>query len=230
MQDWDVDDDDEIRCCGSSVDASRHEASSRGPLGQNSHYRNYHYCPFAIVTIFLPICCGYIPAVNLLESLAGFLGTTNGRRRDAGGGTQVPSAAQPSVRRHRDGRRRNGDQVVSRWPTGVLPSRAVRRGGRLDHRRHRRRVRTGGTPPAQPVAHEGSWCAMRHPLNTPIGRFGIETDEEAPGLCVATMPVHGLANPITGAPALGPLAVLVDQVSGAGQPLPPRRRRVDGDQ
>jgi uncharacterized protein (TIGR00369 family) len=55
---------------------------------------------------------------------------------------------------------------------------------------------------------------MRHPLNTPIGRFDIETDEELDGRCVASMPVHGLLSPVTGVPSLGPLAVLVDHVGG----------------
>ncbi|TPG29758.1 PaaI family thioesterase [Mycolicibacterium hodleri] len=55
---------------------------------------------------------------------------------------------------------------------------------------------------------------MRHPLNTPIGRFGIETDEESQGRCVATMPAYGLISPITGTPSLGPLAVLVDHAAG----------------
>lgn len=30
-----------------------------------------------------------------------------------------------------------------------------------------------------------------HPLNTPIGRFGIETLEEGVDRCVATMPCTG---------------------------------------
>ena len=55
---------------------------------------------------------------------------------------------------------------------------------------------------------------MRHPLNTPIGRFGIDTLADGPTHCLATMPVAGLVNPITGAPSLGPLAVLVDHVGG----------------
>ena len=55
---------------------------------------------------------------------------------------------------------------------------------------------------------------MRHPTNTPIGRFRVETDEETPARCVASLPVSGLANPLTGVPALGPLAVLVDHVAG----------------
>jgi uncharacterized protein (TIGR00369 family) len=66
---------------------------------------------------------------------------------------------------------------------------------------------------------------MRHPLNTPIGRFDIDTDEELDGRCVATMPVHGLLNPITGAPSLGPLAVLIDHVGG----LVNHHRRGDGE-
>jgi uncharacterized protein (TIGR00369 family) len=55
---------------------------------------------------------------------------------------------------------------------------------------------------------------MRYPLNTPIGRFGIETDEERDGRCVARMPLSGLLSPITGMASLGPLAVLVDHVGG----------------
>ncbi|GLP78845.1 PaaI family thioesterase [Mycobacterium antarcticum] len=55
---------------------------------------------------------------------------------------------------------------------------------------------------------------MRHPTNTPIGRFRIETDEETPARCVASLPVSGLANPLTGTQGLGPLAVLVDHVAG----------------
>lgn len=55
---------------------------------------------------------------------------------------------------------------------------------------------------------------MRHPLHTPIGRFGIETFYDDVDGCEATMPVAGLVNPITGAPSLGPLAVLVDHVAG----------------
>jgi acyl-coenzyme A thioesterase PaaI-like protein len=55
---------------------------------------------------------------------------------------------------------------------------------------------------------------MRHPLNTPIGRFGIETDEGQPDRVVASMPIFGLVSPITGEPSLGPLAVLVDHVGG----------------
>ncbi|MCW2734249.1 MAG: hypothetical protein JWR13_5065 [Mycobacterium sp.] len=66
---------------------------------------------------------------------------------------------------------------------------------------------------------------MRHPLNTPIGRFGIETDEGDDGRCVAHMPMHGLVSPITGAPSLGPLAVLVDHVGG----LVNHYRRGDGE-
>lgn len=53
-----------------------------------------------------------------------------------------------------------------------------------------------------------------HPLNTPIGRFGIETLEEGVDRCVATMPLHGLSNPVTGALSLGPLAILCDHVGG----------------
>lgn len=54
----------------------------------------------------------------------------------------------------------------------------------------------------------------RHPLNTPIGRFRMETLEEGVDRCVATLPIEGLVNPVTGAPSLGPLAILADHVGG----------------
>lgn len=53
-----------------------------------------------------------------------------------------------------------------------------------------------------------------HPVNTPLGRFGVETLVDSPDPFVATMPVGGLVNPLTGAATLGPLAVLVDYVAG----------------
>lgn len=59
-----------------------------------------------------------------------------------------------------------------------------------------------------------SWTAMPHPLNTPIGRFGIDTLEHGAERCVATMPMAGLVNPVTGLPSLASLAVLVDHVGG----------------
>lgn len=65
---------------------------------------------------------------------------------------------------------------------------------------------------------------MRHPLHTPIGRFGIETLHDDVDGCVATMPVAHLVNPITGTPSLGPLAVLVDHVAGL---VNHRRRTAD---
>ena len=66
---------------------------------------------------------------------------------------------------------------------------------------------------------------MRHPLNTPIGRFGIDTFEEGADGCVATLPVEGLVNPMTGLPSLGVLAVLVDHVGG----LVNHHRRADDE-
>lgn len=51
---------------------------------------------------------------------------------------------------------------------------------------------------------------MRLPLNTPLGRMGIESLEETPGHCVASIPTAGLLNPLTGVPTLAPLAMLVD--------------------
>lgn len=53
-----------------------------------------------------------------------------------------------------------------------------------------------------------------HPLNTPIGRFRVQTLEEGADRCAATMPAHGLVNPVTGAPSLAALAVLLDHVGG----------------
>jgi uncharacterized protein (TIGR00369 family) len=53
-----------------------------------------------------------------------------------------------------------------------------------------------------------------HPLNTPIGRFRVETLEEGADGCVAAMPLAGLVSPATGLPSLSPLAVLVDHVGG----------------
>jgi uncharacterized protein (TIGR00369 family) len=55
---------------------------------------------------------------------------------------------------------------------------------------------------------------MRYPLNTPLGRMGVDTVREAADRCVASIPVGGLRNPLTGAPSLAPLAMLVDHVGG----------------
>jgi uncharacterized protein (TIGR00369 family) len=53
-----------------------------------------------------------------------------------------------------------------------------------------------------------------YPLNTPLGRFGIETSEEGANRCVATIPIRGLVNPLTGTPTIAPLAMLVDHAGG----------------
>ncbi|MBX7430975.1 PaaI family thioesterase [Mycobacterium sp. Y57] len=66
---------------------------------------------------------------------------------------------------------------------------------------------------------------MPYPLNTPLGRFGIETSEEGDERCVASIPAGGMANPITGAPTIAPLAMLVDHVGG----LINHRRRAPGE-
>jgi uncharacterized protein (TIGR00369 family) len=55
---------------------------------------------------------------------------------------------------------------------------------------------------------------MSHPLNTPLGRFGIVTSEEGPQLCVASIPAGGMANPLTGKPTVAALAMLVDHIGG----------------
>lgn len=71
---------------------------------------------------------------------------------------------------------------------------------------------------------------MSHPLNTPIGRFGIDTFESTvavPGgeQVTATLPGHGLTNPLTGLPTAAPLAMLLDHVGGLANHL----RRGDGE-
>ncbi|BBY45068.1 phenylacetic acid degradation protein [Mycolicibacterium celeriflavum] len=55
---------------------------------------------------------------------------------------------------------------------------------------------------------------MSHPLNTPLGRFGIVTSKDAPDECVASIPVGGMVNPLNGAPTIAPLAMLVDHACG----------------
>jgi len=39
---------------------------------------------------------------------------------------------------------------------------------------------------------------MSHPLNTPLGRFGIVTSEEGPQRCIASIPAGAMINPLTG--------------------------------
>lgn len=56
--------------------------------------------------------------------------------------------------------------------------------------------------------------AMSHPLNTPLGRFGIATPEDGPDRCTASIPAGAMTNPLTGAPTIAPLAMLVDHVGG----------------
>ncbi|PXX13125.1 PaaI family thioesterase [Mycolicibacterium moriokaense] len=55
---------------------------------------------------------------------------------------------------------------------------------------------------------------MSHPLNTPLGRFGIVTSEEGAGRCIASTPAGGMTNPLTGMPTVAPLAMLVDHIGG----------------
>ena len=55
---------------------------------------------------------------------------------------------------------------------------------------------------------------MLHAPNTPLGRFGIETLVDSPDPFVGAMPLGGLVDPVTGAPTVAPLAVLVDFVAG----------------
>jgi uncharacterized protein (TIGR00369 family) len=55
---------------------------------------------------------------------------------------------------------------------------------------------------------------MRHPLNSPIGRFGIDTLDLSDERCVSSIAAHGLTNPLTGHPTLAALMVLVDHTCG----------------
>lgn len=65
---------------------------------------------------------------------------------------------------------------------------------------------------------------MSHPLNTPLGRFGIVTSRDAAHECVASIPVGAMVNPLTGAPTVAPLAMLVDHACGL---VNHRRRAAD---
>ena len=55
---------------------------------------------------------------------------------------------------------------------------------------------------------------MAYPSNTPLGRFGIETLEQGPERCVATVPATPLVNPLSHAPTIATLALLVDHLGG----------------
>jgi hypothetical protein len=55
---------------------------------------------------------------------------------------------------------------------------------------------------------------MPHPLNTPLGRFGIGTTEEGPQRCIASFPAGGMTNPLTDRPTVAALAMLVDHIGG----------------
>lgn len=53
-----------------------------------------------------------------------------------------------------------------------------------------------------------------YPLSTALGRFGLGPVLDSPDPFISSMPLVGLANPVTGAPSAGPLAVLVDHAAG----------------
>ncbi|WP_425002925.1 PaaI family thioesterase [Mycolicibacterium sp. S3B2] len=55
---------------------------------------------------------------------------------------------------------------------------------------------------------------MAYPPNTPLGRFGIETLEQGPERCVATVLAAPLVNPLTHTPTVATLALLVDHLGG----------------
>ncbi|WP_234834681.1 PaaI family thioesterase [Mycolicibacterium stellerae] len=55
---------------------------------------------------------------------------------------------------------------------------------------------------------------IAYPPNTALGRFGIAPIVDSADPYVSSMPLAGLINPVTGAPTVGPLAVLVDHAAG----------------
>ena len=55
---------------------------------------------------------------------------------------------------------------------------------------------------------------MSHPLNTPLGRFGIVTSTDDQDQCVASIPAGEMTNPLTGAATIAPMVMLVDHVGG----------------
>ena len=55
---------------------------------------------------------------------------------------------------------------------------------------------------------------VAYPPNTALGRFGIAPIVDSADPFVSSMPLAGLVNPLTGAPTVGPLAVLVDHAAG----------------
>jgi uncharacterized protein (TIGR00369 family) len=55
---------------------------------------------------------------------------------------------------------------------------------------------------------------VAYPSNTALGRFGVAPIVDSPDPFVSSMPLAGLVNPVTGAPTVGPLAVLVDHAAG----------------
>ena len=55
---------------------------------------------------------------------------------------------------------------------------------------------------------------MSHPLNTPLGRFGIVTTEEGPQRCIASIPAGGMINPLTGMPTVAAFTMLVNHIGG----------------
>ncbi len=55
---------------------------------------------------------------------------------------------------------------------------------------------------------------VAYPPNTALGRFGIAPLVDSPDPFVSSIPLAGLVNPVTGAPTVGPLAVLVDHAAG----------------
>lgn len=55
---------------------------------------------------------------------------------------------------------------------------------------------------------------MKHPLDSPLGRMGVETFEDSALRCVASIPVARLLNPLNGMPTLATTAMLVDHAGG----------------
>src|SRR4051812_566670 len=118
------------------------------------------------------------------------------------------SARLRSLHRNlREGRRKVALHQLDTHPVArrrvQRPCRGVHLGP--DATSHRPSIATGDEVTEAPVAY---------PTSTALGRFGIAPIVDSPDPFVSSMPLAGLVNPVTGAPTIGPLAVLVDHAAG----------------
>lgn len=65
-----------------------------------------------------------------------------------------------------------------------------------------------------PLVLPQSLTPMPYPPNTTLGRFGVDTLVADPHRCVGSIPAGGMVNPLTGAPSLAVVAMLVDHACG----------------